>query len=265
MSSFVEESLLSNSRGGRSKDRKSKGHEDEQDLFPQNKTLDESKSSLDNEQELNIKLEQPYYMHKNKGGSSNRKYRKQSKTKFRGKQIETEFDALRNDPFHVYSKNAASNNATNQTMPMFSSNVTSPMMANMVLASTTKNNKRILQIHKRPISAVMTKRMSPHSSVDFHFFDNKSRTNGKGKVEKRTINELIDENIKLKTTKQKLEAEVKKKDRIIEDILMNQNNLQKTQINKLVTGIHASAAMKKHLTDLKQDIMVKEEEITRLK
>lgn len=59
--------------------------EGEHDMFPNSFTSDDGKGNIENEEELNIQLKNPYYIPKNKGGSSSRKYRKQSKTKFKGK------------------------------------------------------------------------------------------------------------------------------------------------------------------------------------
>lgn len=172
---------------------------------------------------------------------------------------------MRNDPFFQMSKNLNTNIGTNQTMPMFaSSNVVSPVVANMILASTTKS-KKVPNYYKRPISAVMTKRMSPHTSVEFPFSDKGRVKSNQMKREKKDKNELIDENVKLKTNTYKLESEVKKKDKIIEEILTSQNSMHKTQLNKLIVGIHTSTAMKKHLKDLKQELAIKDDEISRLK
>ena len=177
--------------------------------------------------------------------------------KFKWKQIETDFDVMRNDPFFQISKNLNTNNGTNQTMPMFaSSHVVSPVIANMILAGTTKS-KKMPKYYKRPISAVMTKRMSPHKSVELNLI--------KWKEKNKDKNDLMNENVKLKTNTYKLESEVKKKDKIIEEILTNQNSMHKTRLNKLIVGIHTSTAMKKHLKDLKQKIAVKDDEIARLK
>lgn len=128
--------------------------------------------------DLSIQLQHQHYVPKNKGGSSNRKYRKHSKNKFKGKNIETDFQLQRNDPLLNVSNIMSNNMSTNQTMPMFaSSNVASPVMANMqfpkgfVLASTTKNSKYASNSNKRPVSAVLAKRLSPHSSVELPMFD----------------------------------------------------------------------------------------------
>ena len=174
--------------------------EGEQDLFPNSYTSDEGKGNIDNEEDLNIQLQNPYYIPKNKGGSSSRKYRKQSKTKFKGKNIDTEFQIQRNDPLLNTTKNS-NNGATNQTMPMWaSSNVTSPIMGNIrmptnfMIANTTKNS-RLPSSYKRPVSAVMGQRLSPHSSIDFPIFDlNKSRPRNI----KRDKMSLYDDAIKLK-------------------------------------------------------------------
>lgn len=119
--------------------------EGEEDLFPHSNTKEEPKSKLDSDLDLSINLKQNYYQPKAKGGSSNRKYRMQSKNQFRGKNIETDFQLQRNDPL-LNTSNILSNKAgTNQTMSIFaSSNVASPIMSNMnyskgfVVPSTTK-------------------------------------------------------------------------------------------------------------------------------
>lgn len=79
MSSFVDNSHLTSSKLENSKDQSSKDQDDDQDLFPHNNTLNENRSDIENEKDLNIHLEHPYITAKSKGNSSNRKYRKQSK------------------------------------------------------------------------------------------------------------------------------------------------------------------------------------------
>lgn len=46
---------------------------------------------------------------------------------------------------------------------------------------------------------------------------------------------------------------------------MNQHNLGKTQIARIKAENHLSSAMKKHIREVKQEIMMKDEEISRLK
>jgi len=46
---------------------------------------------------------------------------------------------------------------------------------------------------------------------------------------------------------------------------MNQSNLGKNQINKIKAENHVSAALKRHLRDTKQEIAMKDDEISRLK
>lgn len=46
---------------------------------------------------------------------------------------------------------------------------------------------------------------------------------------------------------------------------MNQSNLGQNHISKIKAENHISAALKKHLREIKQEIQVKDEEITRLK
>ena len=67
---------------------------------------------------------------------------------------------------------------TNQTMQMFaSSNIGSPVVGNIsfpkgfVLAGTTKNSRFSSNNSKRPVSAVMENRISPHTSVELPMFD----------------------------------------------------------------------------------------------
>lgn len=63
-----------------------------------------------------------------------------------------------------------------------------------MMASTTKNNK-LPSGYKRPVSAVMNQRLSPHSSIDFPVFDlNKTRPRNI----KRDKLSLYDDAIKLK-------------------------------------------------------------------
>lgn len=76
---------------------------------------------------------------------------------------------------------------------------------------------------------------------------------------------MVDENIKLKTNLHKLEAECNRKDKLLEEIIMNQNNLGKTQIARIKAENHLSSAMKKHLREVKQEIQIKDDEIIRLK
>jgi hypothetical protein len=46
---------------------------------------------------------------------------------------------------------------------------------------------------------------------------------------------------------------------------MNQNNIGKTQISKIKAESHVSSAMKKHIREIKQEVLIKDEEISRLK
>ena len=76
---------------------------------------------------------------------------------------------------------------------------------------------------------------------------------------------MVGENIKLKTTVLKLEAENIRKEKLLEEIIMNHNNLGKTQIGKIKAEGHISSALKRHLRELKQEIEIKDNEINRLK
>jgi len=82
---------------------------------------------------------------------------------------------------------------------------------------------------------------------------------------KKANNSMIDENIKLKTNLHKLEAEWNRKEKLLEEIVMNQNNIGKTQISKIKAESHVSSAMKKHIREIKQEVLIKDEEISRLK
>ena len=46
---------------------------------------------------------------------------------------------------------------------------------------------------------------------------------------------------------------------------MNRSNLGKNHISKIKTENHISSALKKHLREIKHEIQIKDEEITRLK
>ena len=195
----------------------------ENDLFPHSNTRDEAKRNIDNVSDLNVQLQAPNYVAKSKGGSSSRRYRKQSKNKFKGKNIETDFQLQRNDPLLNISSIMTSNMGTNQTMQIFaSSGVTSPVVGNMsmskgfVVPSTTKHSK--FTSSRRPVSAVMGKRVSPHSSVELPMFDLNRMRPRNIKRDKMTLyddamklkkanNNMLDENLKLKTNLHKLENE----------------------------------------------------------
>jgi hypothetical protein len=76
---------------------------------------------------------------------------------------------------------------------------------------------------------------------------------------------MIDENIRLKTNVYKLEADCNRKEKLLEEILMNQNNLGKTQVARVKAENHITSAMKRHLREVRQEIQIKDDEITRLK
>jgi len=173
--------------------------EGEEDLFPHNLTQEENKNKIDNDEELNIQLQQPYFIGQGKSGSSSRRYRKQSKNKFKGKEIETNFQLQRNDPLLNTGKVLSNKVGPNQTMPMFVSHAASPMVANMkgspnfILSATTKHSKYANS--KRPVSAVMAKHLSPHASVELPMFDlNRMRPRN---IRKDKIS-LYDDALKLK-------------------------------------------------------------------
>lgn len=63
----------------------------------------------------------------------------------------------------------------------------------------------------------------------------------------------------------KLEAECNRKEKLLEEILMNQNSLGKNQIARIKAENHLSSAMKKHIREVKQEILMKDEVISRLK
>ena len=154
----------------------SKGEDSE--LFSRNNTKEEIKNGADGEMDNSVILQQQHQHFVPKiDGSSSRRYRKQSKNKFKGKNIDTDFNVQRNDPLMNINNLMSNNMSTNQTMPMFaSSNVVSPSAGNMsnskgfVVANTTKNI-RFSGANKRPVSAVMANRLSPHSSVELPMFD----------------------------------------------------------------------------------------------
>lgn len=76
---------------------------------------------------------------------------------------------------------------------------------------------------------------------------------------------MVDENVKLKTNLHKLEAENIRKEKLLEEIIMNHNHFGNTQIGKIKAESHISSALKRHLRELKQEIEVKDNEINRLK
>lgn len=158
-------------------------------------------------------------------------------------------------------------NDPNLTMPMFISGSGSPVAGN---AHVTPN------FIKRPVSAVMTKRLSPHSSVDLPIFDlnrmrprkiNKDKQSLYDDVLKLKKNEqfIKDENLRLKTNLHKLESECNRKEKLLEEILLSQNNLGKSQISKIKAETQFSVAMRRHLREVKQEMQFKDDEITRLK
>lgn len=51
----------------------------------------------------------------------------------------------------------------------------------------------------------------------------------------------------------------------MEEILLNKNNLGKTQIARVKAENHITSAMKRHLREVKQEIQIKDDEISRLK
>lgn len=174
MSSIPSDSNTNKKKGALS-DMDKNSKEDDSELFPNHNTKDEVKLSGDAEMDLSVQLQQQHYVPKT--NSSSRRYRKQSKNKFKGKNIDTVFNLQRNDLLTNINNLMSNNMGTNQTMPMFaSSNVVSPVVGNMsipkgfVLANTTKNI-RFSDTSRRPVSAVMAKRMSPHSSVELPMFD----------------------------------------------------------------------------------------------
>ena len=63
----------------------------------------------------------------------------------------------------------------------------------------------------------------------------------------------------------KLEAECTRKEKLIEEILINQKFLGKSQINKIKADSNVSSAIRKHVRELKEEIQLKDEEINRLK
>jgi hypothetical protein len=154
----------------------SKGEDSE--LFSHNNTKEEIKDGANGEIDNSVILQQQHQHFVPKiEGSSSRRYRKQSKNKFKGKNIDTDFNVQRNDPLMNINNLMSNNMSTNQTMPMFaSSNVVSPTVGNMsipkgfAVSSTTKNIK-FSAASRRPVSAVMATRMSPHSSVELPMFD----------------------------------------------------------------------------------------------
>ena len=75
--------------------------EGEEDLFPNTSGFNSNDSigKIDNDEELNIELQKPFFANQAKSGSSSRRYRKQSKNKFKGKEIDTNLQLQRNDPF----------------------------------------------------------------------------------------------------------------------------------------------------------------------
>jgi hypothetical protein len=224
MSSFLDESVDRRKKGVNS-ELNHTNKEKDIDLFPHSNTGDDKNIRVLSDMDVGGPMKQAIIYQKPRGGTSNRKYRKQSKNKFKVKNIETDFQLQRNDPLLNLNNFVSNKNATNQTMQMFvSSNVGSPAMSNMgippnfVLASATKNSKLKANCNKRPVSAVMAKRLSPHSSVDLPMFDLKRMRPSNIKRDKLTLyddamklkkanNTMMDENIKLKTNLQKLESE----------------------------------------------------------
>lgn len=71
--------------------------------------------------------------------------------------------------------------------------------------------------------------------------------------------------MKLKTTLHKLEAECTRKEKLIEEILISQKYLGKSQISKIKADSNVSSAMRKHIRELKEELQMKEDEISRLK
>lgn len=143
MSSFLDDSKDNRIKGTSSEFEKTV-KSGEADLFPNSSTNDANNITGTVDLNTSVQIKQSSGNLKNRGGSSNRKYRKQNK-KFKGKEIEIDFQLHRNDPLFNINNLMSNNNATNQTMPMFaSSNVASPMMSNMgiptgfVLCNTTK-------------------------------------------------------------------------------------------------------------------------------
>lgn len=63
----------------------------------------------------------------------------------------------------------------------------------------------------------------------------------------------------------KLEAECTRKEKLIEEILINQKFLGKSQINKIKADNNVSSAMRKHIRELKEELQLKDDEINRLK